>query len=123
MIFVAVITVGEVLPSSTSLEIVGVDETGSIYLVRQEAGVWEGQSIGGDADDPLHAVLAGDFVPALTGEEILVAGESGTITLLTRVQAIPTVSEAGLFAMMVLVLITGGFVFTRGWREPNRSGA
>ena len=70
------IAIGDILPQMTGLEILGVDYTGSIYLVRRIEDTWQ---------DPnsLYAVIAGDFLPARSGDEILVAGESGTITLLT----------------------------------------
>ena len=32
--------------------------------------------------EPLYAVTVGDFLPRLSGDEILVAGESGAITIL-----------------------------------------
>ncbi len=76
------IAVGDVLPVEPGLEILGVDETGSVYLVRRIEDTWQGQVIWQDPNS-LYAVIAGDFLPARSGDEILVAGESGTITLLT----------------------------------------
>jgi hypothetical protein len=83
------IAVGDVLTDSAMPEILGVDQTGSVYLVWRDAGVWEGQTIWGNTADPLHAVLAGDFLAEQPGDEILVAGQSGTITLLVRDSALP----------------------------------
>jgi hypothetical protein len=65
------------------LEILGVDQTGSVYLVRRVEDSWQGQAIRQDPNDPLYAVIAGDFLPSREGDEILTAGESGTITMLT----------------------------------------
>jgi hypothetical protein len=76
------IAIGDILPQEAGLEILGVDYTGSVYLVRRVDGVWQGQVIWQDSDS-LHAVIAGDFLPARSGDEILVAGESGSITLLS----------------------------------------
>lgn len=76
------IAVGDVLPADTGLEILGVDETGSVYLVRRIEDTWQGQVIWQDPNS-LYAVIAGDFLSARTGDEILVAGQSGAITLLT----------------------------------------
>ena len=77
------IAVGEVLPESTGLEILGVDKTGSVYLVSRVGNSWDGQVIWQDTSGPLYAVITGDFLPNRRGHEILVAGESGIITLLT----------------------------------------
>jgi hypothetical protein len=76
------IAVGDILPKDTGLEILGVDFTGSVYLVRRVEDSWQGQVIWQDANS-LYAVIAGDFLPARSGDEILVAGETGRITLLT----------------------------------------
>jgi hypothetical protein len=115
------IAVGDVLPNSESLEILGVDQTGSVYLVRQEEGTWEGQSIWSNAADPLYAVVAGDFVPELSGDEILIAGESGTITLLAQSPAIPAVSEWGMVAMTLLVMAAGTLLYMRRVRRCRLS--
>ena len=77
------IAVGEVLPEIPGLEILGVDETGSVYLVSRVGNSWDGQVIWQDTSGPLYAVITGDFLPNRRGHEILVAGESGIITLLT----------------------------------------
>ena len=69
------------LPQSPGLEILGVDHTGSVYLVRRDGEDWQGRVIWQDAG-PLYAVVACDVLPQRSGEEILVTGEGGTITLL-----------------------------------------
>jgi hypothetical protein len=77
------IAVGDVLPATPGNEILGVDSTGSVYLVRRLApNIWQGEVIWQDMAGPLHAVIAGDFLPDRPGVEILVAGQSGTATLL-----------------------------------------
>ncbi|MHC4165551.1 MAG: hypothetical protein ACYSWQ_01185 [Planctomycetota bacterium] len=75
------IAVGDVLLRSPGLEILGVDETGSVYLVQRIGDAWEGQVIWQDSE-PLYAVTVGDFLPQRSGDEILVAGKSGAITML-----------------------------------------
>jgi hypothetical protein len=76
------IAVGDVLPDA-GLEILGVDASGSVYLVRRLArGVWQGTIIWQSMTGSLHAVIAGDFLPDRPGDEVLVAGQSGTATLL-----------------------------------------
>lgn len=78
------IAVADVLPD-TGLEILGVDASGSVYLVRRLArNIWEGTVIWQSVTSPLHAVIAGDFLPDRPGDEILVAGQAGTATLLMR---------------------------------------
>ncbi|HUW21002.1 MAG TPA: hypothetical protein VMW16_17010 [Sedimentisphaerales bacterium] len=76
------IAVGDILPMNAGLEILGVDYTGSVYLVRRVEDAWQGRVIWQDPNS-LYAVIAGDFLPARSGDEILVGGESGTIRLLT----------------------------------------
>jgi len=75
------IAVGDVLLLSPGLEILGVDDTGSVYLVQRVGETWQGEVIWQDSQ-PLYAVAVGDFLPDRSGDEILVAGESGTITML-----------------------------------------
>ncbi|MGB9623931.1 MAG: hypothetical protein ACPMAQ_03635, partial [Phycisphaerae bacterium] len=77
------IAIGDVLPGAAGREILGVDASGSVYLVRRLArSLWHGRVIWQDVTGPLHAVVAGDLLPDRLGEEILVAGQSGTVTLL-----------------------------------------
>jgi len=75
------ISIGEVLYDNDSLEILGVDDTGSVYLVRKVDGTWQGSVIWQDTG-ALYAVTVGDFLPGRGGDEIIVAGESGAVTLL-----------------------------------------
>jgi uncharacterized repeat protein (TIGR01451 family) len=77
------IAIGDVLPDADGLEILGVDETGSVYLVQRVGDSWQGQVIWQDGGASLYSVVAGDFLPGQPGDEILVAGESGAITLLS----------------------------------------
>jgi hypothetical protein len=62
------IAVGDVLPNNNSLEILGVDQTGSVYLVQRTADSWQGRTIWQDPNGPLYAVTAGDFLPGREGE-------------------------------------------------------
>jgi len=75
------IAIGDVLLQSPGLEILGVDNTGSVYLVQRIGETWQGQVIWQDSE-PLYAVTVGNFLPRLSGDEILVAGESGAIRIL-----------------------------------------
>jgi hypothetical protein len=75
------IAVGDVLVQSPGLEILGVDHTGSVYLLRQTADGWQGEAIWQD-ENPLYAVIVCDLLPQRSGPEILVAGEGGNVTLL-----------------------------------------
>jgi len=75
------IAVGDVLLRSPGLEILGVDETGSVYLVQRVGETWQGHVIWQDSE-PLYAVTVGDFLPGRSGDEILVAGKSGDVTIL-----------------------------------------
>ncbi|MFC1761665.1 hypothetical protein ACFL6U_06255 [Planctomycetota bacterium] len=58
-----------------------MDQSGSVYLVRRVGETWSGQVLWQDSL-PLFAVTVGDFLPQRPGDEILVAGESGIVTLL-----------------------------------------
>lgn len=76
------IAVGDIVPAISGLEILGVDWTGSLYLVSRSGTSWRGRTIWQDPTGPLHAVIAADFLPDRPGDEILVAGQSGAFTLL-----------------------------------------
>lgn len=76
------IAVGDVWPETPGVEIVGVDETGSVYLVWRDESTWQGKAIWQDPIGPVNAVLIGDFDPSHNGNEILVGGVSGALTLL-----------------------------------------
>jgi len=77
------IDTGDILPGGAE-EIVGVDDSGFVYLVWREDGQWQGETIWTDASGPVYAVVVDDFDPYAPGDEILVGGYSGNLTLLTR---------------------------------------
>ncbi len=77
------IAIGDVAPDA-GLEILGVDHSGSVYLVGKSYAGWHGRTIWQDLQGALHAVVSGDFLPEIPGDEILVAGQSGRATLLLR---------------------------------------
>jgi hypothetical protein len=83
------IAVGDIDPSTPSLEIVGVDQLGHVYLVSHDGAQWSGQSIWQDADGAIHAVVVADFIAESPGAEIVVAGASGKLTLIMRCATIP----------------------------------
>jgi len=78
------VAVGDVWPDTSGLEILGVDASGSVYMVSRQTSAWSGRTIWQNALDPLYAVITGDFLPAYAGDELLVAGESGVVTLLMQ---------------------------------------
>lgn len=78
------IAVSDIDPSSPSLEIVAVDDPGFAYLVQHDGSGWSGEPLWQDPGGGLYAVVAADFLPQAPGEEIVVAGASGTITLISR---------------------------------------
>lgn len=75
---------GDVLPGAGALEIAGVDDTGRVYLAWRGAAGWRGGTVWRDPAGPLHAVVVGEFDAEAPGEEILVAGQAGTLTLLSH---------------------------------------
>lgn len=75
------IAIGSLIENSATAEIVGVDRSGSVYLVQKTNAIWEGATIWQDTEG-LYAVTASDILPAFPGDEVIVAGESGAITLL-----------------------------------------
>jgi hypothetical protein len=77
------IAIGDVL-ADAGIEILGVDHSGSVYLVSKSYTGWQGRTIWQDPQGALHAVVAGDFLPEIPGDEILVAGQTGKVTLLLR---------------------------------------
>ena len=80
------IALGDVLPDTPQQEIVGVDDAGNVYLVyRNDAMEWVGETIWSAPTGALYAVVTCDVDDDVEGDEILVAGESGELTLLTRV--------------------------------------
>ena len=76
------IAAGNVMSASPALEIVGVDEVGRAHLVQYDGQSWSGQPIWQDTGT-LHAALVADVLPLRPGDEILVTGQSGTITIIT----------------------------------------
>ncbi|MFH1865091.1 MAG: hypothetical protein ABIK85_04345 [Candidatus Eisenbacteria bacterium] len=90
------IAVGDVLPEVVGQEIVAVDNSGHVYLVWHEGGIWRGDTIWTGSPGPLFAVVTGDFAEWSEGEEILVAGQAGRLTLLERTAtSVPDDSESG----------------------------
>jgi hypothetical protein len=75
------VAIGQVLPASPSAGILGVDSSGSLYLVQQVTNHWQGSILWQDTN-ALYAVAAADLIPSLPGDEIVVAGASGTVSLL-----------------------------------------
>lgn len=76
--------VGDVLPETPEAEIVGVDDSGRVYLVRHDGDVWLGETIWTDARGAVNAVCIGDFAPSTAGDEILIGDAVGHLVLLTR---------------------------------------
>jgi len=75
------IAIGNLIEHSATAEIVGVDRSGAVYLVQKTNTTWWGSTIWQDTTG-LYAVAASDILSAFPGDEIIVAGESGAITLL-----------------------------------------
>jgi hypothetical protein len=74
------VAIGNVFAASPSAEILGVDASGSVYVIQRVADQWQGSVLWQDTN-ALYAVLAADLVPT-PGEEVVVAGASGAVTLL-----------------------------------------
>ena len=76
------VAVGDLDPGDGGLDILGVDETGSLYRVRKRGGVWEGETLWREkGTGPLYAVVTVEVVSGSAGEEVLVAGEKGELYL------------------------------------------
>jgi len=75
------IAIGNLVGNSATAEIVGVDASGSVYLVQKTNTTWWGSTIWQDTPG-LYAVAVSDILSAFPGDEVIVAGESGAITLL-----------------------------------------
>jgi len=75
------IAIGNLVGNSATAEITGVDASGSVYLVQKTNTIWRGSTIWQDTPG-LYAVTASEVLSAFPGDEIIVAGESGAITLL-----------------------------------------
>jgi hypothetical protein len=74
------VAIGQVFPASPAAEILGVDASGSVYLVQRVTNQWQ-ESLLWQDPKALYAVLAADLIPA-PGDEVVVAGASGAVTLL-----------------------------------------
>jgi hypothetical protein len=81
------IATGDILPTVGKDEIIGVDNTGRVYLLWRDANGWGSETLWIDPGGPLYAVVVADFDQSHPGEEILVGGVSGTLTLLTVSEA------------------------------------
>ncbi len=75
------IAVGQVVLASSHLEIVGVDHIGQVHLVTKLSDGWTGGVIH-NATDSLYAVAIADLDSNRPGNELLVAGEKGKVTIL-----------------------------------------
>ena len=78
------IALGDFLVELPGMEIACVDELGHVYLVWRQGGGWHGEIVWTDPVSPLYAVVACDVDAGAAGDEVLVAGESGDLTVLCR---------------------------------------
>jgi hypothetical protein len=76
------IAIGRLFPTLPGKQILGVDESGSLYLVQKTVNQWHGSILWRDKA-PLYAVVAADLLPS-PGDELVVAGASGVVTLLSN---------------------------------------
>jgi hypothetical protein len=74
------IAIGQVYPASPAAEILGVDASGAVYIVQRVTNQWHGSVLWRDTNE-LYAVVAADLLPT-PGDEVVVAGASGAVTLL-----------------------------------------
>ncbi len=98
------IATGNIIPESEALEIVGVDDSGRLYLIRREEGAWIGESIWTDTEGGLYAVVVEDFLPEYPGQEIVVAGESGNMTLIRRQEPSPVPQASDFMGTLLATL-------------------
>ncbi len=98
------IATGNIIPESEALEIVGVDDTGRLYLIRREQGSWVGETIWTDTEGGLYAVVVEDFLPEYPGQEIIVAGETGNLTLIRRQDPSPVPQTSDLMGTLLASL-------------------
>lgn len=111
------VAVGNVDPSTPTLEIVGVDSTGSVYLVEYDGDEWSGRTIWQDVDGGLYAVVVANVLSQCAGDEVIVAGVSGTITLITRANAgAPDLNCDGAIGIADLLVLLGQ------WGECDGAG-
>src|SRR5262249_12027708 len=66
---------------TSGLQIFGVDASGSLYMVQQETNSWQNSIIWRDTN-ALYALAAVELMPTIPGNEIVVGGASGVLTLL-----------------------------------------
>ena len=74
------VAIGQVSPETPGAEILGVDASGSVYVVQRADDQWQGSVLWQDTN-ALYTVVAADLIPA-PGEEVVVAGASGAVTML-----------------------------------------
>jgi hypothetical protein len=98
------IATGNIIPESEGLEIVGVDDSGRLYLIRREQGSWIGENIWTDTGGGLYAVVVEDFLPEYPGQEIVVAGETGNLTLIRRQDPSPVPQTSDLMGTLLATL-------------------
>jgi hypothetical protein len=111
------IAVSDIEPASPSLEIVAVDDPGFAYLVRHDGSSWSGEPLWQDPGGALYAVVAADFLPQAPGDEIVVAGASGAITLLSR--SVPGDTDCdGVVGIIDLLAVLGAWGPCPPPREP-----
>ncbi len=74
------VAIGQVFPAPPAAEILGVDASGSVYVVQQTTNPWHGSVLWRDTN-ALYAVHTADLLPT-PGDEVVVGGASGAVTLL-----------------------------------------
>jgi len=74
------LAIGQTFPASPAAEIAGVDASGSVYVVQRSDDQWRESVLWRDTN-ALYAVCAADLIPT-PGDEVVVAGASGVVTLL-----------------------------------------
>jgi len=74
------VAIGQLFPGTSGAEILGVDASGSVYVVERVTDQWQGTVLWQDTN-ALYTVAAAELIPT-PGEEVVVAGASGAVTLL-----------------------------------------
>lgn len=80
------IATGDVLANRSGQEIVGVDESGTVYLAWKQNDAWRHEIIY-ETNSPAYACLVAEVASGNSGAEILVGGESGQVILLEQANA------------------------------------
>jgi hypothetical protein len=75
------VATGQVFVTSPAAEVLGVDGSGSVYVVQKATNQWQGWVLWQDTN-ALYAVVTADLVPGIPGDEVVVAGAAGVVTLL-----------------------------------------